>query len=69
MKKVKAIQDDSCHWYIIPNELKDEFYKDLDNEDMIDSGKFDTKYGHYRTGGDLNLVQLYVDENDLNQQI
>jgi len=27
---------------------------------MIDSGQFDDKWGKYRTGGDLNLVQLYA---------
>ena len=58
--KVKAIQDDSYHWYVIPNELYDEFLIDEQNEDMIDSGEFDAKWDEYRTGGDLNLIQLYT---------
>jgi hypothetical protein len=58
--KVKAIQDDSYHWYVISNELYDEFLIDEQNEDMIDSGEFDAKWGEYRTGGDLNLIQLYT---------
>jgi hypothetical protein len=62
MQKVKAIRDDSGHWYVMPNELCIiEFFKDLDNEDMVDSGEFDEKYGKYMTGGDLNLVQLYAE--------
>jgi hypothetical protein len=62
MKKVKAVRDDSGHWYVIPNELCIiEFFKDLNNEDMVDSGQFDEKYGKYMTGGDLNLVQLYAE--------
>jgi hypothetical protein len=61
LQKVKAIKDDSGHWFVIPNDLRDEFYKDLDNEDMIDSGKFDNKWGKYRTGGGLNLVQLWAE--------
>ncbi len=61
MKKVKAVKDDSGHWYVIPNDLYEEFIKDEQNEDMIDSGKFDEKYGKYMTGGDLNLIQLYVE--------
>lgn len=61
MEKVKAVQDDSCHWYVIPNSLADEFDKDNQNEDMADSGEFDSKYGKYRTGGDINLVQLYAE--------
>jgi hypothetical protein len=58
--KVKAVRDYSGHWYIIPNELYQNFLKDLDNEDMVDSGKFSEKYGKYMTDGDLNLVQLYA---------
>ena len=58
--KVKAIQDNSYHWYVVPNELYDEFLIDEQNEDMIDSGEFDAKWGEYRTGGDLNLIQLYT---------
>jgi hypothetical protein len=58
--KVKAVRDYSGHWYIIPNELYQNFLKDLDNEDMVDSGRFSEKYGKYMTGGDLNLVQLYA---------
>jgi len=61
MKKVKAVKDDSGHWYVIPNDLYEEFIKDEQNEDMIDSGKFDEKYGKYMTGGDLNLIQLYAE--------
>lgn len=61
MKKVKAVQDDSCHWYLIPNDLLEEFDKDNQNESMADSGEFDTKYGQYRTGGSLNNVQLYIE--------
>ena len=60
MVKVKAVRDDSGHWYVIPDELYQNFLKDLDNEDMADSGEFGEKYGKYMTGGDLNLVQLYA---------
>ena len=57
--KVKAVKDDSGHWYVVPNELVSEFFVDHENDDMTDNGEFDNKYGQYRTGGDLNLVQLY----------
>ena len=62
IEKVKATIDESGHghWYVIPNELVTEFHKDELNEDMIDSGEFDNKWGGYMTGGDLNLVQLYA---------
>lgn len=29
--KVKPVKDESGHWYIIPNELIDDFYKDLED--------------------------------------
>jgi hypothetical protein len=61
MEKVKAIKDESGHWYVLPIYLVDDFYKDEQDENFVDSGKFDNKYGKYMTGGDLNLIQLYVD--------
>ncbi len=60
MQEVKAIQDNDGHWYVIPNDLLSDFLKDEQDESLIDSGKFDDKYGKYRTGGDLNLIQLYA---------
>ena len=61
IKPVRAVQDDSSHWYVIPNDLAKDFYKDSENEDMCDSGEFGAKYDHYRTGGDLNITQLYAE--------
>lgn len=58
--KVKAVQDDSCHWYIIPEQEVELFYKELSDEEMVDSGDFDSIWGIYRTGGDLNNTQLYI---------
>lgn len=60
-QKVKATRDENGHWYIIPELLYKHFCVDLENEEMVDSGDFDNKYGKYRTGGDLNLVQLYAE--------
>ncbi len=60
IQKVKALKDESGHWYVIPNDLVSSFMKDEQDEDFVDSGEFDNKYGKYRTGGDLNLVQLYA---------
>lgn len=61
MKKVYAVKDDDCHWYIIPAEMKDEFHSDLEGlcDENIDG--WEDKYGQYMTGGDLNLVQLYAE--------
>jgi hypothetical protein len=60
IQKVKATKDESGHWYVIPIEIMNEFEKDEQDEDFVDSGKFDDKYRRYRTGGGLNLVQLYA---------
>lgn len=63
MKKVKAVQDDSSNWYLIPNELHEQFDKDCQSESMADSGEFDVKYGEYRTGDSLNNTQLYIKDD------
>ena len=66
LKKVKATQDDSGHWYVIPEELYDQFEKDNQNESMADSGEFDgsrlLRYGdpdmeHTITKEDLEKVR------------
>ena len=61
MQKVKAVRDDAMHWHIIPIDKVQEFFKDLGDKDMVDSGLFDDKWGKYRTGGDLNLVKLWAE--------
>ena len=63
MIKVQALEDDSGHWYLVPNHLADTFMSDLysGDDDFLDSGRFDEIYGQYRTGGDLNTKQLYVE--------
>jgi hypothetical protein len=66
MRKVKAVTDDNENWYVIPNELEEEFYDDLENEDMVESGKFDKKWEQYTTGGDLNSIQLWAEKKVLN---
>ena len=61
LKKVKALQSENCDWFVIPLELEDEFNKDLEDNDLIESGNFDVKYSAYRTDGDLNNIQLYAE--------
>lgn len=63
LQKVKAVKDDCGHWYVIPEELFEQFRWDDNNDEMSYSGLFDDKYGQYRTGGDLNLVQLFAEIN------
>lgn len=62
-KKVKVTQDDSGHWYLIPNELYGEFNslcEKADNGDYDAMNEVYDKFGIYRTGGDLNNIQLYT---------
>ena len=61
LQQAAAVQDNDGHWYVIPAYLERDFYKDLEDENMIDRGDFDDKYGSYMTGGDLNLVQLWAE--------
>ena len=68
MVAVKILQDDSCHWYIIPVEEADRFEIMLekiinsDGEDQNTIDDFEAEFGGYRTGGDVNLTQLYIKE-------
>lgn len=63
---VKAMQDESCHWYVIPNEMSVKFSEltdkmikeDYESQETID--EFDNLFGAFRTGGDLNNIQLYM---------
>lgn len=61
MKKVYAVQDQDCHWYVIPAELKDDFFKDEENGEEDEWSSFIEKYSQYMTGGDLNNIQLYAE--------
>lgn len=60
--QVKAVQDESCHWYIVPNALCEEFYQDSLNEEFIESGEFSEKWSQFSTDGDLNNVQLWIEK-------
>jgi hypothetical protein len=64
LQKVIAIQDESSHWYVIPTGMRDEFRRleELacdDDNDALD--EFIDKFNKYRTGGDVNNVQLYAE--------
>lgn len=56
LQKVKALQDESGHWYVIPIELVEEFYKFIEDEN-----NYDSKWDKYMTGGDLNCIQLWAE--------
>lgn len=60
-------QDETGDWYVIPMSLKDSFLaydeQALENDyDLQD--EFEDKFGKYRTGGDLNNVQLYIKKDE-----
>lgn len=59
---VKAVQDDDGHWYVIPNALIVLFRQLLEQgESKEDYEEFSNAFDKYRTGGDLNLIQLYAE--------
>lgn len=57
---VTATKDDDGHWYILPKELYEEFKTDLNISVDDDNYQFDRIWGKYRTGGDINNIQLYI---------
>jgi hypothetical protein len=65
---VRAVQDESGHWYVIPVSMVQDFYS-ARNEMILEGisevlinleDEFEEKFCKYRTGGDLNNVQLYA---------
>lgn len=59
LQKVIACQDDSCHWYVIPAGMYDQFRILLDDEEH--EQVFEEKFSKYRTNGNLNNVQLWAE--------
>jgi hypothetical protein len=63
--KVKAVTDSSGDWYVIPNELLSKFNELNERSEYewdIIENEWDLLFNKYRTGGDLNLIQLYINE-------
>lgn len=70
MIKVQLLQDESSHWYIVPNDEADVFSEMIDkmieNDYDIDYiNSFDNKFSKYRTGGSLNNYQLFLSEEEM----
>jgi hypothetical protein len=59
LQKVHAIKDDDGHWYVIPTEMIVEFHNLLNDGERTED-EFIEKFNRYRTGGDLNNIQLYA---------
>jgi hypothetical protein len=60
MIKVYAVKDDEGHWYVIPFEMKEEWHSDFDGLSDENWEEWEDKYVKYKTGGDLNNIQLYA---------
>lgn len=66
IQKVKAVKDEGSHWYVIPIELSAKFRELTEFENDEDTNfeyekEFNEIFSKYRTGGDLNNIQLYAD--------
>lgn len=61
LQKVSAVEDNDGHWYIIPYDLYNKFYEMEEKGEADEYEEFNSMFAHYRTGGDLNLIQLYAE--------
>ena len=64
LQEVYAVQDESSHWYVIPVELKKDFYSLHEracDDDYDAQEEFEEKFNVYRTGGSLNNIQLWAE--------
>ena len=60
LRRVVAIQDQDSHWYVIPADMQETF-RSLEEEGEADEWeKFNDVFSQYRTGGGLNLVELWA---------
>ncbi len=66
---VEVIQDGDGHWYVIPKSKRTLWDAHIQNiereEDESDEWytaieAFDKEFGEHMTGGDINLIQLYI---------
>ena len=66
LKKVKVVQDDDGHWYVIPEEMYKEFNEKLNyliRTNYVVSYKleeFEDVFNKYMLDGDINSTQLYA---------
>lgn len=52
MSRFCLLQDDDCHWYLVPVELKPKFQSMADNARVQeDFERFDDEFGKFRCGG------------------
>lgn len=71
-EKVKALQDEEGHWHVIPDYMYLEWLEiekglaaaeEYSEEWNAFIDQMEALFGAYRTGGDLNNTQLYVETN------
>lgn len=56
MKRFCMIQDNDCHWYVIPVNLCGKFQRLLDDGDKDEYAKFNETFGEFAIGGSPALV-------------
>ena len=61
LQKVNAVQDSDCHWYIIPEDMLPKFQQLNSSSDPEAEYEFIDLFDQYRTGGDVNNIQLYAE--------
>ena len=68
MKKYFFDQDESCHWYMIPSERRDEWQKakELDLETDEGYGAWEAgNWENYMTGGGISQVDFNLSDEEI----
>jgi hypothetical protein len=60
LQEVAAVQDDDGHWYVIPKWEMSTFYEMAEDGEIDEWVSFNERFSQYRTGGGLNLKQLFA---------
>ncbi len=68
MTAVMVLQDESSHWYVIPNDLHERWIElnnlmDSDGQHIFEAAvkMFMDEFNQYRVGGSPNNKQLYIE--------
>lgn len=67
-KQVKLLQDDTGDWYAVPEEIHEFFLfyvEDMNNQpgNHEIQDLFQEKFGKYAIPGDINNIQIYIQDD------
>lgn len=63
IQRIAIVTDNDGHDYIIPYEMLEQFYEDLERGYFDEYEEFNRIYSKYMLGGDINRKEIFMDLN------